>query len=189
VPPGDLYDPLFMFMHDGALWLTDDGGEVDGTGSRIMSVDAEGKVSVIVPYTSTVPMIAGGFAPPGFGKFAGQVIMFSQPRASMKGTFVSHVIQRLDPAKNYAHAIICTLPKAGELGHGIPGVGAQASFGSPNSPFADRFFAATLLNGMIYQMNGGGKCTPFADFSKYGTPRGYWIHWRWEADAGFHPSQ
>src|SRR5437899_448530 len=54
VPPGDLYDPLFMFMHDGAVWLTDDGGEVDGTGSRLVSVDAEGKVTVIVPYTSTV---------------------------------------------------------------------------------------------------------------------------------------
>jgi hypothetical protein len=172
VPPGDLYDPLFMFMHDGAVWLTDDGGQVDGTGSRIVSVDSEGKVSVIVPYSSTVPMIAGGFAPPGFGKFAGQIIMFSQPKASIKGTFVNHVIQRLDPANNYAHAIICTLPKAGELGHGIPGVGAQASFGPSNSPFADRFFAATLLNGMIYQMNGGGKCKPFADFSKYGTPAG-----------------
>src|SRR5262245_59899327 len=66
VPPGQLYDPLFVFMHNGATWLTDDGGEVDGTGSRIVSVDGKGKVRVIVPYTTTVPMIAGGFAPPGF---------------------------------------------------------------------------------------------------------------------------
>src|SRR5208283_3356186 len=69
VPPGELYDPLFMFPHDGAVWLTDDGGEADGTGSRIVSVDSKGKVSVIVPYTTTVPMIGGGIAPSGFGNF------------------------------------------------------------------------------------------------------------------------
>jgi hypothetical protein len=172
VPPGQLYDPLFMFQHNGAVWLTDDGGEVDGTGSRIVSVTANGKVSVIVPYTTTVPMIGGGFAPPGFGNFAGQIVMFSQPKTTSAGTFVNHVIQRLDPANSYAPTIICTLPKGGELGNGIPGVGAQASFGPPGSPFGDRFFAAALLNGMIYQMNGAGECTPFADFSKYGAPAG-----------------
>jgi hypothetical protein len=173
VPPGQLYDPLFMFLpRNGSVWLTDDGGEVDGTGSRIVSVDPRGEVSVIVPETTTVPMIGGGFAPQGFGKFTGQIIMFSQPKASTAGTFINHVIQRLDPSKNYAPTIICTLPKGGELGNGVPGVGAQAGFGPPNSPFADRFFAATLLNGMVYQMNGAGECTPFADFGKYGTPAG-----------------
>src|ERR1700722_19036262 len=43
VPPGELYDPLFIFMHDGAAWMTDDGGEVGSTGSRIVSVDAQGQ--------------------------------------------------------------------------------------------------------------------------------------------------
>src|SRR5271155_5104526 len=105
VAPGQLYDPLFAFQHNGAVWLTDDGGEVDGTGSRIVSVSPQGKVSVIVPYTTTVPMIGGGFAPPGFGNFAGQVIMFSQPKTEFDGAFINHVIQRLDPAKNYAPTI------------------------------------------------------------------------------------
>jgi hypothetical protein len=172
VPPGQLYDPLFVFMHNGAAWLTDDGGEVDGTGSRIVSVNAKGEVTVIVPYTVTVPMIAGGFAPSSFGKLTGQIIMFSQPKTDFDGAFMNHVIQRLDPARNYSHAIVCTLPKAGELNNGVPGAGVDARFGPPNSPFEDRFFAATLLNGVVYQMNGAGECTTFADLSKNGGPAG-----------------
>src|SRR5208283_662238 len=107
-----------------------------------------------------------------FGNFAGQLIMFSQARTELAGAFVNHIIQRLDPANNYAHAVVCTLPNAGETGHGIPGVGVEARFGPPNGPFGDRFFAATLLNGMIYQMNGAAECTPFADFNKFGAPAG-----------------
>ncbi|MGH6797244.1 MAG: hypothetical protein ACREDI_02530 [Roseiarcus sp.] len=176
VPPGQLYDPLFAFPHDGAVWLTDDGGEAEGpagrTGSRVVSVDAHGHVSVIVPYTTTVPMIAGNFAPPGFGNLAGQLIMFSQPKADFDGAFINHVIQRLDPANHYAPTVVCTLPKAGELGKGVPGAGVDARFGPPGSPFGDRFFSATLLNGVVYQMNGAGECAPFADFSKLGGPAG-----------------
>ena len=172
VPPGQLYDPLFVFMHNGATWLTDDGGEVDGTGSRIVSVNAKGKVTVIVPYTVTVPMIAGGFAPAGFGNLTGQIIMFSQPKTDFDGAFMNHVIQRLDPAKNYAPAIVCTLPKGGELNNGVPGAGVDARFGPPNTPFGDRFFAATLLNGVVYQMSRTGECSAFADLGKYGGPAG-----------------
>jgi hypothetical protein len=172
VPPGQLYDPLFVFMHNGAAWLTDDGGEVDGTGSRIVSVNGKGKVTVIVPYTLTVPMIAGGFAPSGFGKLTGQIIMFSQPKTDFDGAFMNHVIQQLDPAKNYAHTIVCTLPKAGELSNGVPGVGVDARFGPPNTPFGGRFFAATMLNGVVYQMDGAGECSAFADLGKYGGPAG-----------------
>jgi len=90
----------------------------------------------------------------------------------MAGGFVNHIVQRLDPANHYAPSVICTLPNAGEFGKGIPGVGVEARFGPPDSPFTDRFFAATLLNGMIYQMDAAGNCTPFADFSKYGSPAG-----------------
>jgi hypothetical protein len=172
VPPGQLYDPLFVFTHEGKPWLTDDGGEVDRTGSRIVSIEENGEVSVIVPDTTTVPMIAGGFAPPGFGKLAGQVIMFSQPKTDFDGAFLNHVIQRLEPANKYAHSIVCTLPKGGELNKGIPGAGVDARFGPPNSPFADRFFAATLLNGVVYQMNGAGQCSIFADFGRFGGAAG-----------------
>jgi hypothetical protein len=85
---------------------------------------------------------------------------------------MNHVIQRLDPARNYAHAIVCTLPKGGELNHGIAGAGVDARFGPPHSPFADRFFAATLLNGVVYQMNGAGHCSIFVDVSRFGGPAG-----------------
>src|SRR5689334_120467 len=94
VPPGELYDPLFMIPHRGTVWLTDDGGEADGTGSRIVSVDSRGKVSVIVGITTTVPLIGWGFAPPGFGKSAGQIVALSQAKTGFEGIFVNHVIQR-----------------------------------------------------------------------------------------------
>jgi hypothetical protein len=168
VPPGELYDPLFMIPHGGNVWLTDDGGEEDGTGSRIVSVDRLGKVSIIVGITTTVPLIGWGFAPPSFGKSAGEIVALSQAKTGFEGIFVNHVIQRLDPSNHYKPAIICTLPTTGSVGHGIPGVGADARFGPSGSPFGERFFAATLLNDFIYQVNGAGECTPFANFERYG---------------------
>jgi hypothetical protein len=168
VAPGELYDPLFMIPHDGKVWLTDDGGEEDGTGSRIVAVDRQGKVSVIVGITTTVPLIGWGFAPPGFGKSAGQIVALSQAKTGFEGILVNHVIQRLDPPNHYQPTIICTLPTAGKVGHGIPGTGADARFGPSGTPFGDRFFAATLLNDFIYQMNAAGECSTFADFGRYG---------------------
>jgi hypothetical protein len=170
VPPGQLYDPLFPFIREGSVWLIDDGGEVDGTSGRLLSVSATGKIAVIVPYTVSLPLIAGGFARTGFGNMAGQFVELSQPKAGYDGIFMNHVIQRLDPTKKYAPTLICTLPKAGELGNGVAGAGVDARFGPPNTPFADRFFAVTLLNGLVYQMNGAGGCSPFVDVGKYGAP-------------------
>jgi hypothetical protein len=172
VPPGQLYDPLFPFIREGAVWLIDDGGEADGTGGRLLAVSATGKITVIVPYTVSLPLIAGGFAPAGFGNMAGQFVELSQPRAGFDGIFMNHVIQRLDPMKKYAPTLICALPKAGELGNGIAGAGADARFGPLHSAFGGRFFAATLLNGVVYQMNDAGACSAFADVGKYGGPAG-----------------
>lgn len=172
VPPGQLYDPLFPFIREDAVWLIDDGGEVDGTSGRLLAVSATGKITVIVPYTVSLPLIAGGFAPAGFGNMAGQFVELSQPKAGFDGIFMNHVIQRLDPTKKYAPTLICALPKAGELGNGIAGAGADARFGPPHSAFGGRFFAATLLNGVVYQMNSAGACSAFADVGKYGGPAG-----------------
>jgi hypothetical protein len=179
VPPGELYDPLFMLpQDDGSVWLTDDGGEEEGregretTGSRIVAVDESGRVRVIVGTEKTSPMIAPGIAPASFGARAGQLIAFSQARAGWDGAFQPHTIQALDPKRGFAPETICTLPNAGRIGGGVAGVGADARFGPPGSPFADRFFAATVLNYFVYQLDARGRCTPFADFSDYGAPAG-----------------
>jgi hypothetical protein len=66
------------------------------------------------------------------------------------------------------HAIVYTLPKGGELDNAVAG----ARFGPPNSPFADRFFAVTLLNGVVYQMNSAGQCSMFAGVGRFGAPAG-----------------
>lgn len=39
VPPGQLYDPLFMRPQGTAVWLNDDGGEEKDKGSRLLSLD------------------------------------------------------------------------------------------------------------------------------------------------------
>ncbi|MGH7963496.1 MAG: hypothetical protein ACRERD_17015, partial [Candidatus Binatia bacterium] len=43
VAPGSLYDPLFMLPRDGAVWLNDDGKEEKDKGSRLLSIDGQGK--------------------------------------------------------------------------------------------------------------------------------------------------
>src|SRR5262249_54862449 len=53
----------------------------------------------------------------------------------------------------------------GEVNKGISGFGADARFGPPGSPFADRFFAATIYNNTIYQLKADRSCTPFVTFN------------------------
>src|SRR2546425_6308166 len=47
VPPGQLYDPLFMLPRENTVWLNDDGGEEEDKGSRLLAVDKAGKISVV----------------------------------------------------------------------------------------------------------------------------------------------
>ena len=37
IPPGELYDPLFMIPRAGAVWMNDDGRATDGHGSRVLA--------------------------------------------------------------------------------------------------------------------------------------------------------
>ena len=41
VPPGELYDPLFMVPRDGTVWMNDDGQATDGHGSRGKNVERQ----------------------------------------------------------------------------------------------------------------------------------------------------
>ncbi|MSR15466.1 MAG: hypothetical protein EXR86_13085 [Gammaproteobacteria bacterium] len=53
-------------------------------------------------------------APQGFGEFGGQIFTLAQAKVAMEGALANHVVQRVDPANNYAASIFCTLPEAGE---------------------------------------------------------------------------
>src|ERR1700752_3642149 len=74
VPPGQMYDPLVMHLHGDTVWLNDDGKEEGDKGSRLLSIDRQGKVSVLF-YTKKMRPISAGFytAPDDFGQFGGQV--------------------------------------------------------------------------------------------------------------------
>jgi hypothetical protein len=43
IPPGELYDPLFMVPRGTAILMNDDGKATDGHGSRVLSVTPKGK--------------------------------------------------------------------------------------------------------------------------------------------------
>ncbi|MGD9763476.1 MAG: hypothetical protein AB7V27_07175 [Candidatus Binatia bacterium] len=174
VPPGELYDPLFMAHHGHGALVPDAGGERGDRGGRLLSVSARGEVAVIVDADKLLPIFAVDVAPPGFGTFAGQIFGLAQVRAGVGGAVENHQIVRLDPAADYAMKSVCTLPTAGGVNQGISGWGADAQFGPPGSPFAERFFAITALNGVIHQMTADGRCTPFATIPPpYGQPLGF----------------
>ena len=132
VPPGQLYDPLVMHLHGPAVWLNDDGKEEGDKGSRLLSVDAEGAVSVLVDANRMLPISAGfDIAPAGFGAFEGQVFALSQPRVGDKGGQENYVIQRIDPDAGYAVSVFCTLPGTGMEKVGGIGVNESDSRVSP----------------------------------------------------------
>src|SRR5215210_5627073 len=81
VPPGQMYDPLVMHLHGDTVWLNDDGKEEGDKGSRLLSIDTQGKVSVLVDANKMLPISAGfDIAPDEFGTFGGQVFALSQPK-------------------------------------------------------------------------------------------------------------
>jgi len=170
VPPGQLYDPLVMRIHGDVVWLNDDGKEEDGKGSRLISVDAHGEVSVLVDANKLAPISAGfDIAPDGFGEFGGQVFALSQPEVGDKGGMENYIIQRIDPRNGYAVSIFCTLPAHGGK---VSGIGVDASFGPPGSPFGGELYATSSVDDTIYKITPNGKSTPFVTFDadRYGAP-------------------
>lgn len=164
VPPGQFYDPLFVLARDGALWLNDDGPEQGEKGGRLLSVDEAGKVSVVAGIGKLLPVTGFGIAPKSFGEFEGQIYTLAQAKVKMEGAVANHVIQRLDPKKDYEASIVCTLPNAGEVNKGVPAAGVEARFGPEGTPFAGKFFSVTAYNNGIYQTTPDGQCTPFVIF-------------------------
>jgi hypothetical protein len=175
VPPGDLYDPLDVRPRPGGggVWINDDGAQEGQNGGRIWSVDEDGHVSTLIETRRLLPILGFDIAPPEFAPYAGQIVMFNQPRVSIQGAFENHVIESIDPTGGRERKTLCRLPNHGTATHrypfgasppGVPSVGITARFGPPGSPFANRFFAATLSNNTIYQTTADGVCTPFVTF-------------------------
>jgi len=174
VPPGHLYDPLFMLPRGEVVWLNDDGGEEGEKGSRILAITQGGKISTLAGLGKLLPVTGFDVAPPSFGQFGGQIFTLAQGKVGMEGATANHVIQRVDPKQDYAASIVCTVPTAGAVNKGIGGFGVDARFGPEGSPFAGKFFAATAYNNTIYQVTADGKCSPFVTFDpeRLGAPFG-----------------
>ena len=164
VKPGHLYDPVWLMSHNGSVWTNDDGGEKGDRGSQIVAVGKNGALSVVVGLGRLLPVTGMGIAPAGFGAFGGQLFTLAQAEVAAPGATKNHVIQRIDTKTKDPSTVVCTLPEAGDANKGVSGFGADARFGPPGSPFADRFFAATLYNNTIYQLKADGSCTPFVTF-------------------------
>ena len=171
VPPGELYDPLFMVSRGDGLWMNDDGIATDGHGSRVLSVSLDGKIAVLIGADKLRPVTGFDLAPAGFGKYGGQIFSLAQATTGMKGALANHVVQRI-ALRSGSASLFCTLPAFGKVGRGIAGFGVDARFGPKGSHFAGRFFSVTALNDTIYQTSADGSCKPFADLSALGSPAG-----------------
>ncbi len=164
VPPGTLYDPLWTAPHGDVVWLNDDGGEKDDTGSRIMAVDRNGAVSVVAGLGKFLPITGWDIAPPKYGAYGGQIFTLAQPRTGKAGTVANHIIQRIEPARDFAASKFCTLTTAGQANNGVPGYGVDARFGPDGSFYSGKFFAITFWNDTIYSATADGDCRPFITF-------------------------
>lgn len=174
VSPGHLYDPLWLVPQDGTMWINDDGKEEKDKGSRLVSVDGTGKISVLADIGALLPVVGFDVAPASFGQFGGQVFTVAQARVSTEGLMANHIIQRVDPKQKYVASVFCTLPSHGQVNQGISSFGADARFGPAGSPFAGKLFAVATGNNTVYQVTPGGQCTPFVTFDaeRFGAPAG-----------------
>ncbi len=164
IPPGELYDPLFMRDHDGAIWMNDGGGEEGDKGSKIVAIDAQGGISTVIALGRLLPVTGFDIAPESFGRYQGQLFSLAQARVAFPGVAQNHIIQRIDPATDADGERFCTLPMAGAAGQGIAGTGIEARFGPEGSPFAGKFYAITQMNSTVYQVTPDGGCAPLVTF-------------------------
>ena len=171
VPPGELYDPLVMHEKDGDVWLNDDGKVEGDKGSRMVAVDAQGQVKVLVDANKMTPVSAGfDIAPADFGAYGGQIFALSQPRIGSENQVENYLIQRIDPHTDFAVSVFCTLPPLDAKR--VSGTGVDAGFAPPGSPFGNKLYAVTSSNGTIYTVGADGQCQPFTSFDekRHGAP-------------------
>jgi hypothetical protein len=97
-----------MLARDGAVWINDDGGEEEDKGSRLLALDQQGTISVLADLGKLLSVTAFDVAPADFGNFGGQIFTLAQAKVSVAGATANHVIQRVDPGKNYEASVFCT---------------------------------------------------------------------------------
>lgn len=165
VPPGTMYDPLYVIPRpDGSVWINDDGGVAGKRGGYVWLVDSKGRVSPLVDASRMLPATGFDIAPRSFGKLGGQLLTLSTPSAQRIATRQNHIIESVPPRGRELSKTLCTLPDHGTVHEGLAAGGVEARFGPDGSPFANRFFSVLHWNNTIYQTTADGKCTPFATF-------------------------
>jgi hypothetical protein len=170
VPPGRLYDPLVMRSHDDSVWLNDDGKEEGEHGSRLISVNEHGNLSILVDADKLAPISAGfDIAPDSFGGYGGQVFALSQVAAGDKAGSQNYIIQKIDPRNGYSVSVFCTLPPEKDKDSGI---GVDATFSPAGSPFGGKLYATSSFNNTIYAITPDTECRPFITFDaqRFGAP-------------------
>lgn len=184
VPPGVLYDPLAMIVHDNEVWIADDGGgEYEEFGGQIVAVKLDGAASPLHGVGKIHPVTGIDVAPSSFGNFAGQIFVLARARAAYEAAFTNSVVDRIDPLDGNKVSQFCVLNPVGTLKGGIPPVGVKATggvsaqgveawFGPENSAFAGKFYPMSFYNHTIYQATPDGVCKPFVNLEKYGPPCG-----------------
>lgn len=53
--PGRLYDPLWIIPRGDEVWLNDDGGEENEKGSRLLAINAKGKIRELAGLGKLLP--------------------------------------------------------------------------------------------------------------------------------------
>lgn len=162
VAPGNQFYDAFYVSPRGPneIWVSDDAGPI-GTG-QIVSVDRLGATRVLVPGSGSGDIIGFDVAPAGFGKFGGQIFTLSQGGPESDGMYINALIERADPAANFAISTFCTLPPLRDGRKAT--VPYAARFGPADSPYANRLFAVVAGNHTVYEMTADSACKPFVTF-------------------------
>jgi hypothetical protein len=123
VPPGHIYDPLFMVPSGKPVWINDDGGEEGEHGGRIFAVTHAGRVSTLVDNDRLLPIESFDIAPSSFGSYGGKILALAQPKVGLAGPIASHVVLLIDPQTQQPASRVCTLLSRGPINR-RPGVDA-----------------------------------------------------------------
>lgn len=139
--------PRYVQVEKGNLIFSDASGGVfsapisGGTAKEIAKVKDPGGVAI---------------APAGFGSYAGQTFVLSQP-----GDKTPCEVMRIDKG---AASSFAKLPDAGKLNGGKATDCRDLEFGS--GQFAGKLFAVTNGNATVYQIDSGGTAKAFAVFDQ-----------------------